>query len=68
MNTCKWCSKEIERGSECDRCWELRTMIEGNPELALRMLADLAPFSTKCNCGAYYIHTDDCPARPMSRQ
>ena len=39
---CKWCGKELshgeEGGDECDRCWELRSRIEAQLELAIRMI------------------------------
>ena len=36
---CRWCGKDTKSlgTGECDSCWELRTRIEGNLELALRM-------------------------------
>jgi len=40
MTNCKWCGgKTVNIGAkECDRCWELRHRIEGNMELAKKMI------------------------------
>jgi hypothetical protein len=42
--TCRWCGKGTHNETrECDPCWELRWRIEGDPELARKMLAELTP-------------------------
>ncbi len=35
---CRWCSNEIKDGEECSRCWELRTRIRRDPDLAEKFL------------------------------
>jgi hypothetical protein len=37
---CKWCGKitDKQHTKECDGCWELRSRIERNPDLAIIML------------------------------
>lgn len=38
--TCKWCARPCaDNSTECDRCWELRTRVERDPELAGKMVA-----------------------------
>lgn len=50
MRNCKWCNNPIQPnhhvvvGTECDRCWELRSRMEDDVELASKILTQL----TKC--------------------
>jgi len=37
MKKCSLCNENKARGELCDRCWELKTRIEANPELALKI-------------------------------
>lgn len=41
--TCKWCGKETSAVAlkECPGCWELRSRIESQPEMAMRMMQEI---------------------------
>ena len=46
---CKWCSKELEdyHLEECNDCWELRSRVERNPGIAIKMIMTLPEKQTK---------------------
>jgi len=38
---CRWCAEMTTIGHECDRCWQLRSAIERDPQLVRRMFNEL---------------------------
>jgi hypothetical protein len=61
---CKWCgvltcNLDTE---ECDRCWELRFRIAGNPALALKILQSLGEKESANTPGADRFECPKCGA------